>query len=451
MKLFLLCSFEILVYVLIGTLGGVLGSLWKYLSLRAYDLHQYYCQRNNVFLLSEAIVYAVIVAVFQMSLLYFISDPCMSLKNIKNEYCGNVTNQEKYFVMPSIYCANHTMPQAGIVIISPHHIILFMVYALPGTISVQLLIVSLVCLYILSLLCVSLRVATGVFISQAIIGSLWGRLVGELLYSFAKKNWSDPAKFAILGAAAQITGVFHYALVTVALLVETTGSYQALSIPLLMTTVTARCIAYFLNNYNYYQMIFKYQGVPFLSPTIPWGNVTPVTQIMNKPIISLSRSVTVRRIMEVLDQNKGKYPILSSRGILLGDISRSYLCSMLLHKIYDFKQPLRREEFTSVFYALCRIDCTMEYYEEAMKTLHDTLRDPEDYEKVILLRPFMNQNFIEVSVETNLASVYTIFRQTGVHSLYVEEEGKVLGIVTRKDIINNDYNERFMQYLNKER
>ncbi|KAI5736671.1 hypothetical protein M8J76_005989 [Diaphorina citri] len=428
--------FEFIVYILVGILGGILGSLWNQLSLLVTRLRDVIWSHTKIILYLETLVWAAVAACFQMFLLYiFRTQPCVNIKQL-DEITRNVTSPHEFFVMPSITCpSDNDMPQVGILMISPDHIITFMVHAIPGTFSLVFLAILTIFLYIFGVFYVGLCIATGIFVSHAILGTLWGRLFGEVLNSYANAPWSDPKKFALLGAAAQMTGVFHYGLVAIAVLIETTGSYQAYTIPLLITTVTAHCVAYVIGEKSYYVIILEYMGIPFLSPVVPYGNITAASKFMTQPIIHLPLVPTVKEIMRVLNLNKGRYPIYSHDNLLLGDISRTYLCAIIMLKIQDKTQQQLKPLYLSIHHQLSRVDCSIEYYEKTMRRLNQELTNT-DYEKRIRLKPFMNHSIYTISAEENLAGAYTYIRQTRAHTLYVTQNGHVLGVITRKDVID---------------
>ncbi|KAL1464609.1 hypothetical protein WDU94_004239 [Cyamophila willieti] len=366
----------------------------------------------------------------------FATTPCIGIKQlIMNELKENVTSPQAFFTMPSITCTNTTeIPQAGIALIFPNHIVSFLIHSIPKTFSLMFLASLLIFMYFQSVITAGMCVASGLFVNHMILGTLWGRILGEYLYSQVGEQWCTPNKIALLGAAAQMSGVFQYRLVVVAALIESTGSYQAYTIPLLITSVTARSVAHFISSDSYYEMIIKYQGMPFLSPNIPYNNTTPVTEIMARPVIQLPLITTVSNIMDVLSKNKGRYPVSASNGVLLGDMSRNYLCSMLLNKVQDLRQPVRVAKFKTILPKLWDVDCTIEYYEKAMQKLQAELA-PKDLAKKIHLGSFYNNSFHMLTEETNLAGTYTFVRMTGFHTLYVMRKGRCLGVITRKDVI----------------
>lgn len=438
----LFLRYELLVYILVGLIGGIFGCIWKKLTLLITKVRTFLSTDAKSYLLFEAVLFAVFAGYFHISLLYmFRSAPCirmdqLNMKDIKPE---EVTSPTDFFVEPSITCnSQDAMPQAGILLISPHHIIIFMIHSHPQTFSLLLLAVVLTFLCFQSMLVVGMCISTGIFVSQIVIGMLWGRILGEWMYGIVGEQWCDPSKFAMLGAAAQLSGVFHYWLVGVAVLIETTGSYQTFTVPLLITTVVARCMSHWINKENYYQMILKHQKMPIISHSIPWNAIKPVTSIMAQPAIFLPVIPTVGKIMELLTLNKGRYPVLNNKDVFLGDLSRYFLCAMLLNKMQDLNQPVKRSQYEFIFPKLCNISCTKEYYDKSMQKLRQVLTD-SDLEKKIHLKVFVNQSYHEVPIHTNVAGLWAYFRQTGLHTLYVTQEGKVQGVVTRKDLLAHEY------------
>uniref|UniRef100_A0A8D9BGM1 Chloride channel protein n=1 Tax=Cacopsylla melanoneura TaxID=428564 RepID=A0A8D9BGM1_9HEMI len=433
-------NFEFVLYILVGVCGGVLGCLWKELTLRVSKIRGYLSADGGTktCLLMEGILWPAIIAWFHISLLYlFRSEPCVSTTQLLMDEIKSitVTSPKDFFNMPSLTCSNNTeMPQAGIALIFPNHIVTYLVHSLPKTFSLVFLASLFIFIYFQSAITAGMCMCSGLFIYHIILGTLWGRILGEYLHSHVREQWCDPNKIALLGAAAQLSGVFHYRLVTVAALIESTGSYQAYTIPLLITTVVARSVAHMVSPHSYYEMIIKYNGMPFLSPNIPYNDTTPVTEIMAHPIIQVPSITTVGTIMDVLSKNKGRYPVIADNGVLLGDASRNYLCSILLNKVQDLKQPVRFAAFKPILPKLWDVECTIEYYEKAMQTLRANLT-VFDLVKEIHLVSFYNNSFHVIKPETNATGAYTFFQQTGVHTMYVTKQGRCLGVITRKDVI----------------
>ena len=62
--------------------------------------------------------------------------------------------------------------------------------------------------------------------------------------------------------------------------------------------------------------------------------------------------------------------------------------------------------------------------------------DPNDLDKTVDLRPFMNPSPYTVVASSTLPHMFRLFRALGLrHLIVVNDENRVVGIVTRKDLV----------------
>ncbi len=68
-----------------------------------------------------------------------------------------------------------------------------------------------------------MTISSGLFVPNLCLGALWGRLVGIMLHNhFPQVDWMDTGVYALLGAAAQLSGLVRMTFSLSMILMEAT-------------------------------------------------------------------------------------------------------------------------------------------------------------------------------------------------------------------------------------
>ncbi|VDP89918.1 unnamed protein product [Echinostoma caproni] len=179
------------------------------------------------------------------------------------------------------------------------------------------------------------------------------RHIGSHLISFVPGNWmnsssptqfSDPGKFALIGAAAQLGGIVRMTLSLTVILMEATGNV-IVGLPLLMTLIVAKYTGDYLSEGIYDEHI----GLSSMA-ILPWepdplSSTKRAYEVMSSPVVFFD---PVMRVGDIVDHVRGNphhgFPIVEgptnparfSYGTLVGLISAEHLGILLRELRVDF-------------------------------------------------------------------------------------------------------------------
>ncbi|VVC39690.1 Chloride channel, voltage gated,Chloride channel, core [Cinara cedri] len=209
---------------------------------------------------------------------------------------------------------------------------------------------------------------------------------------------NDPAKYALLGAAAQLGGIVRATISLTVVFIEATGNLQFL-LPLMVTLFTAKWTGDFFTD-GIYEMQIKLSGVPLLASEPPSLTSDITTEdFMSDTVCVLPQILMVGKLVDTLNTTKHNgFPVVASKvcfcrtktqehkcyGLLKGFILRSQLNVILKHNLY--LTPLHDENY-----------CTkLDLIRKSTYTCHDSrlfqrLNIEEDERTIVIdLRPYMD-------------------------------------------------------------
>ena len=239
-----------------------------------------------------------------------------------------------------------------------------------------------------------LGVPSGLFVPSLLIGSVFGRLLGEVVQSLGgpKHGWSPPGMYALVGAAASLGGMARITVSLAVILAEATGNTQY-SLPVLFAVMTSKAVGDRFNH-GIYDIHIHLKQMPLIEdPTKVSLSDELVSSIMTQGVQSLHPAESHARVSSILQTSHHAFPVVTSSGALLGLISRNALL-------------------------LCQSS------------------SPESHGSPLELSDAANLGAFAVRQTTTVRRAYELFRRLGLRHLpVVDNSNTVCGIVTRKDFL----------------
>uniref|UniRef100_A0A8C1I220 Chloride channel protein n=1 Tax=Cyprinus carpio carpio TaxID=630221 RepID=A0A8C1I220_CYPCA len=405
---------------------GVLGALFNIINYWLTIFRIRYIHRPCLQVM-EAMLVAAVTATVSFAMIYFSND-CQPLGQ---------DNTEEYPLQ--LFCADGEYNSMATAFFNtPERSVRSLFHNPPGTYNPVTLGVFTLAYFALAVWTYGLTVSAGVFIPSLLIGAAWGRLFGILLSFIASSQsiWADPGKYALIGAAAQLGGIVRMTLSLTVILVEATGNVTY-GFPIMLVLMTAKIVGdYFIE--GLYDVHIKLQSVPFLHwdapPTSHW---LTAREVMSSPVTCFNRVEKVGRIVDVLSNtstNHNGFPVVSDTtendepGKICGLILRSQLIVLLKHKVFVERASSR----------LSQRKLQLKDFRDAyprfppIQSIHVS---QDERECMMDLTEFMNPTPYTVPQETSLPRVFKLFRALGLrHLVVVDNENRVVGLVTRKDL-----------------
>ncbi|KAM9387411.1 chloride channel protein C-like [Phaethornis superciliosus] len=321
--------------------------------------------------------------------------------------------------------------------------------------------------FILSCWTAGSAVASGLVIPMLYTGALYGRIMGLILVSIfgVQTNeygaWIDPGLFAAIGAASFFSGVSRLTISLTVIMVEITNDVQSLL--LIMVAVMVAKMVGDLFNTSLYSSLLKLKCIPYLDvePFVchsrEWLNLElfSARDVMEPGVRVLHLKENIASLAQLLaSTNHGGFPVVcrpkpGHAEVFQGTIKRLELC-MLLENEHIFEPETNDETFSSshpLSYEKIRVEKLPNLSRLSM-LLNRYATDPRYQQLFINLEPYINTSAMSVQAHFSLRLTYIIFRTLGLrHLTVVDPQNRVVGVITRKDLMPFTLEERLRLQL----
>ena len=416
--------YEIPLFMIMGTIGGVLGSAWNHLNYKISCFRLKYMKKKWLKVV-EALSVAALSATMGFIMIYFIND-CKPLGKDPTKfpikmYC----NEGEYNAVAALWFQ------------TPESSVRSLFHDPKGSHNDLTLAVFVVLYFFLAVATFGLSMSSGLFIPSLLIGSAWGRLIGSgLTRIFPNCVVLDPGKYALLGAAAQLGGVVRMTISLTAILIEATQGIS-FGLPVIIVLIMAKWVGDFFNE-GIYDIHTQMAGIPILAwEAPPLSNNIYASEIMSHPVVTLKTVENVGHILELLkcvtfngfpvvDPPSSDQTEIDSYGRFRGLILRSQLIVLLQNKIFN--------EYAEYWEKNLSIKMFRKEYPR-YPTIEQVTVLEEEKTYMIDLRPFMNPSPYTLQHSATLPRTFRLFRALGLrHLTVVNDTNEVIGIITRKDV-----------------
>ncbi|KAK6122670.1 hypothetical protein DH2020_043586 [Rehmannia glutinosa] len=422
---------ELLPMAVIGVIGGLLGALFNQLTFYiAHWRRNYLHKRGNRVKVIEVCIVSVITSVISFGLpLFKTCTPCPEADansgiecprrpgmygNYVNFYCGN----KEYNDLATIFF--NTQDDAIRNLFSAKTIHEF---------SAQSLLTFLVMFYSLAVITFGTAVPAGQFVPGIMIGSTYGRLVGMFVVSFYQKLNIEEGTYALLGAASFLGGSMRMTVSLCVIMVEITNNLKFLPLIMLVLLISKAVGDAF--NEGLYEEQARLRGIPLLEsrPKYQMRTMTAKEACGHQQVVYFPRVVKVVDVLSILrSNNHNGFPVIdhTRSGETLSKVDFQH--SPLPFNSRDGPVPIRHNltEFVKPV-------------SSKGLSIDDIHLTPDDLEMYIDLAPFLNPSPYVVPEDMSLTKVYNLFRQLGLrHILVVPRASRVVGMITRKDLLIED-------------
>ena len=176
------------------------------------------------------------------------------------------------------------------------------------------LVIFIGCWYLFTITTYGVWIPAGLFLPGIIMGGALGRLYTYMIQDiFDYEDVNEMQQNALLGAAAMLSGYCRMTYSLNVMLLETTQSIN-LFIPILLTMLTSYLTANFFN-FSLYNRALRNKQVPMLKDNVPEMNINMRAKvIMKEDIMALSLIPTVEEIGNALSFGYQSFPVLNKCG-----------------------------------------------------------------------------------------------------------------------------------------
>ncbi|CAN6699799.1 unnamed protein product [Malus baccata var. baccata] len=420
--------------LLLGFVGGMLGSLYNSLLTRVLRVYNIIHERGVMY----KILIACTISVFTSCLLFGLPwlASCRPCPPHAAEACptiGRSGNYKKFQCPPG-----HYNDLASLIFNTNDDAIrnLFSKNT-DSEFQYSSIIIFFVTCFFLSIFSYGVVVPAGLFVPVIVTGASYGRFVGMLVGKHSNLNHG---LYAVLGAASFLGGTMRMTVSLCVIILELTNNL--LLLPLIMVVLLVSKTTADAFNGNIYDLIMKAKGLPYLESHVePYMRQLTVADVVIGPLQLFQGIEKVGNIVHVLrTTGHNGFPVideppLSETPVLYGLVLRAHLIELLKKKAF-VSTPVRTS--TNSFKLFSSADFAKRGSGNGDK-IEDIELTEEEKEMFIDLHPFTNASPYTVVETMSLAKALTLFREVGLRHLLVipklSNRSPVVGILTRHDFM----------------
>lgn len=382
---------EIPVFIIIGIFGGLYGILMKRMNIFWVNFRNLHFSKNL-----QLEIFVLTVLTFLLS--YFNSflklDMTESMKVLFHE-CSSSNDKENSIWDHDLCKVTNESAHSGWVTFA---ICISLAYAL-------------VTRFLLVAISYGCKLPCGIFIPSMSIGALFGRLLSIIIVKAfdLKPGTITEGSYAVLGAAAALTGMTHLTIACVVIIFELTGAFNHIVPTMVTIGITRLIMDKFDNGKGIAEDMCLFNKFPFLEDEPPIrlskdirGEKIIADDIMTREIVSLSENIIINELKIILQNNKfSGFPIVNK--------DKKVIC-------YVYRQLLE----------------------------HLVMNN--DIDAVINISNLKHMDFVIKSVmfirkDDNILLIHDIFNNLSPKLVFVEDNYKIIGLITKKDLIKFEHDQ----------
>ncbi|KAJ3117622.1 glycerol ethanol, ferric requiring protein [Physocladia obscura] len=412
-------SFELPAFILLGILGGLFGTLFIRLNTQIATYRKKYWSEKPII---EVFVVALITGLVGFAHVYLRVSTVDLVANLFRE-CADIGGD--FHGM----CANSVQGQVIFLLLFAACIKFFLTVFTFGT-----------------------KVPAGVFTPSIAVGALVGRAMGIVMSSIQAAYPTDPfftscsikpinnpcitpATYAIIGAAAFLSGTTRMTMSLTVIMFELTGALSYV-LPIMVTVLTAKWVGDYLSPGGLYAELITLGGYPYLDSSDEYIGAGTVGDIMTGVealrVIPGGSEISVAEMETMLSETRFKgFPVVLRRNDwkVVGFAGRSELRFALSETP---NTPASLLNFIS--------GDSSSAFSPAIPDLNETPpTSPQSGNGTIDMRQWINPTPTNFPTDFPISLCVEYFKKMGIRYILVTERetGVLAGIVTKKDLLKH--------------
>lgn len=305
--------------------------------------------------------------------------------------------------------------------------------------AIWLLFLALIFKMIITIFTFGLKVPAGLFIPSMAIGAIAGRLIGmgveQLAYAYRSHyifkemctsghTCVTPGLYAMVGACAALGGVTRMTVSLVVIMFELTGGLQYI-VPLMAAAMTAKWVGDSLHKEGIYDAHIHLNGYPYLDCKEEFVHTTLAADVMkprhDQPLCVVAQdSMTVSDVENLLrETDHNGFPVIVSH-------ESPFLVGFVLRRDLIIAIGNARKMHEGI------VSKSMVYFANTVPSGGASV-GPEP----LKLKKILDMSPVTVTDQTPMETVIDMFRKLGLRQILVTSNGRLLGIITKKDILRH--------------
>lgn len=288
------------------------------------------------------------------------------------------------------------------------------------------------------------KVPCGIFVPSMAAGATFGRAVGIVVENFrdlnpdfalfnacsSDKQCITPGTYAFLGAGAALSGITDLTVTVVVIMFELTGALRYI-LPTMIVVGITKMINTKWGHGGIADQMIRVNGMPFIDPKEDHVFNLPTSQAMttNTAVLPAKEPISLKALQNILN-NEAEFqdiPVVDSakEPYFIGFINRKDILKVITSASF----PNELESTTQCDFSVSHLVGAENYENNEDNDHQDTNPDALKFGQWVNLSP------VTVTPGTPLEETMEIFFKTSPRTIFVEENGKLEGLITKKDII----------------
>ncbi|KAH7017734.1 chloride channel [Ilyonectria destructans] len=406
--------FEVVFYIIIGIFGGLYGAFVIKWNLRVQAFRKKYLTHYAIL---EATLLAAGTAIVAYPNAFLRIDMTESMEILFSEcnggesYHGLCDSDQRYWNIISLILAT--------------------------VLRMSLVIVSYGC-----------KVPAGIFVPSMAVGASFGRTVGIIVQAIHEASPGSvffsackpdepcitPGTYALLGAAAALSGIMHITVSVVVIMFELTGALNYI-LPTMIVVGVTKAVSELFGKGGIADRMIWFSGFPFLDNKEEHNFGVPVSQVMRTSVVTIPvHGLTLGEVEQLLaDDRYQGFPVVEDNNskILVGYIGRTEL----RYAVDRLSRGQQSNGTARCSFAASTINLApttpitpsiMQFGESSNSTGLDFSR-------------YVDSTPVTAHPRLPLETVMELFRKIGPRVILVEYHGKLTGLVTVKDCLKYQF------------
>ncbi|OBA29000.1 hypothetical protein HANVADRAFT_17194, partial [Hanseniaspora valbyensis NRRL Y-1626] len=385
---------EIPVFIIIGIFGGVYGILMKRMNI-------FWINFRNLYFKDHLQLEIFFLTIITFLLSYFNSflkfDMAESMKILFHECSLTDNNENSIWDHDLCTVTNDT----------DHHWSLTFI-------TCASLLYALVIRFILVVVSYGCKLPCGIFIPSMSIGALFGRLLSILIVKIfsLRPGTIIEGSYAVLGAAAALTGMTHLTISCVVIIFELTGAFNHIVPTMVTIGITRLIMDKFDNGKGIAEDMCLFNKFPFLEDEPPIrlskdirGEKIIAHDIMTFEIVCLKETMLINELRIILQNNKfSGFPVINK--------DKEVVC-------YVYRQLLEHI---------------------VLQNLNESIVDLTKLKHL----DYVIKSVMFINKDDNILLIHDIFNNLSPKLVFVQDNFKLVGLITKKDLIKFEH-DQFIQ------
>ncbi|KAL9271051.1 Chloride channel protein CLC-c-like protein, partial [Drosera capensis] len=427
-------SADVLAVLLLGALGGFLGSLYNYLIDKGLRIYNFINEKGPYIKILAVVFIAILSTACSFGLPWLAK--CSVCPSNGTEECSTDSESGNY---KSFQCGSGYYNDLASLFLNTNDDAIRNLFSTSTgrEFRISSLFIFFFTIYFLGIITYGIAIPAGLFIPVILAGATYGRLVGRL---FSTISTLDTGLYALLGAASMLGGTMRMTVSLCVIILELTNDLLLLPLVMLVLLISKTVADCF--NKGVYDQIVRLKGLPFMEAHAEhYMRQLVAGDVVSGPLISFSGVEKVGNIVHAL-QSTGHngFPVIdeppfSEAPELCGLVLRYHLLVLLQAKYFSAERVRTGAEILKRF---SPFDFAKPGSGKGLK-LEDLSFEPEDMEMYIDLHPITNASPYAVVETMSLAKAAILFRELGLRHMCVvpKSQGRppIVGILTRHDFM----------------